>query len=68
LQSDQEIAILEQCLQNLKMANEIINENQPIDLMAEYLKQSYTLLNELLGKNDHSDFIDNLFKHFCIGK
>ena len=41
---------------------------QVIDLISIDLKQAYTCILEILGKNNAEGVLDNIFSKFCLGK
>ena len=41
---------------------------QVIDLISIDLKQAYTCILEILGKNNAEGLLDNIFSKFCLGK
>ena len=45
-----------------------INNNQPIDLLNEYFHKAHQQLLTIIGKTENFNFIDELFKSFCVGK
>ncbi|MDR2461821.1 MAG: tRNA uridine-5-carboxymethylaminomethyl(34) synthesis GTPase MnmE [Mycoplasmataceae bacterium] len=68
LQSKQEIDIMKKIKNNLLYILKIIKNNNPIDLANEYLHEAFDDVLLLLGEKNNYDFINNLFKKFCIGK
>lgn len=53
---------------NLIKAINIMKETNLSDLATEPLEICVSTLSKLLGETNDYDFLDDLFKHFCIGK
>ncbi len=51
----------------LEAKNQALN-GQVIDLISIDLKEAYTCILEILGKNNSFDLLDNIFSKFCLGK
>ncbi len=64
-----------QNLHKIESVNQILNYckeqlliNQPIDLLLEDLHKAHQNILEILGQTQNIDFIEGLFKYFCVGK
>lgn len=68
LPSDNDVKIINHCVDLLNLVISELKKNQPIDLFITFLHQVLDNINDLLGKSEHYDFIDELFKNFCVGK
>ncbi len=55
-------------LEQTRMAIETIKNDQPIDIIAIYLKEAMEDLGEITGENVSEDIISSIFKKFCLGK
>lgn len=62
-------------VQQLKSVVRLLNDSlkalknkQTVDLVAESIHQAYDTLLEIIGEEQNLNFIDELFKHFCVGK
>jgi tRNA modification GTPase len=53
---------------HLKNAEEIYNNTQSGELMAEDLRQAQLCLNEITGEFNTEDLLGRIFSSFCIGK
>ena len=51
----------------LEAKNQALN-GQVIDLISIDLKEAYTCILEILGKNNSFDLLDSIFSKFCLGK
>jgi tRNA modification GTPase len=60
--------LLIQCSNSIDFATEIINKNDPEDLIADELKKAVSKLDEVSGQKVNEDVINNIFSKFCIGK
>lgn len=67
LQSQRQINLLSQCIQNLENASNQL-DIQPLDLIVESYNEALNALNQILGLDYEYDFLDELFKNFCLGK
>ncbi len=57
---------LENCLMHLQVAGD--GRGQPLELVAEELRQAGDQLGRLTGRVDVEDLLDVIFAEFCIGK
>ena len=60
--------LLLQCSNSILFATEILNKNDPEDLIADELKKATSKLDEVSGQKINEDIITNIFSKFCIGK
>lgn len=67
LQSNRQIALLDAAIHHLKEVQTKINI-YPLDLIIEDLNLALDNLNKILGLDYEYDFLDELFKNFCLGK
>lgn len=67
LQSNRQIALLDGAIYHLKDVLVKIN-HYPLDLIIEDLNLALDNLNKILGLDYEYDFLDELFKNFCLGK
>lgn len=68
LQSQRQINLLEQAIHYLEQSISQLNNNVPLDLVIESYNSSLDSLNKVLGLDYEYDFLDELFKNFCLGK
>lgn len=68
LQSQRQISLLEQTIQYLEQSINQLNNDIPLDLIVESYNSSLDSLNKVLGLDYEYDFLDELFKNFCLGK
>jgi tRNA modification GTPase len=59
---------LEQCLDHLRRAHEIVLEDDPAELLALELRGSLDELGAMAGAVYTDDLLDRVFSRFCIGK
>lgn len=62
------INVFESCLNVLQGIHQNIKNNVPIDLILQDLHYVLNNILELLGEKKDFDFINEMFKGFCIGK
>lgn len=67
VQSQRQIALLESIVQLLESSQQKI-ELLPLDLTIEDYSEALTKFNQILGLDSEYDFLDELFKNFCLGK
>lgn len=67
LQSNRQIALLDSAINHLKEALTKI-DIYSLDLIIEDLNLALYNLNKILGLDYEYDFLDELFKNFCLGK
>lgn len=67
LQSNRQIALLDGAIYHLKDVLTKI-DIYPLDLIIEDLNLALDNLNKILGLDYEYDFLDELFKNFCLGK
>jgi len=60
--------LLIQCSNSIDFAMEVINKNDPEDLIADELKKAVSKLDEISGQKVNQEIILNIFSKFCIGK
>lgn len=68
LQSIRQIGVLENIQLCLENAIKNIDEGVSLDLIVSDYEQANLKLNEILGKGNEYDFLDDLFANFCVGK
>lgn len=68
LQSQRQIDVLEFIKSKITNIIEELKNQIPLDLIAQDLEEANFKMNELLGKGTEYDFLDDLFKNFCVGK
>jgi tRNA modification GTPase len=66
LQSNHAIATLENVVNKLLKINVSLKENQMLDLYVEDLHDALKGIDILLGTS--TEFVEEMFKHFCVGK
>ena len=67
-QTIQEIGNLKKIINTINNIQKSIQKKQPIDLIVEDIYKINEYLVELLGESKNIDYLDKLFKNFCIGK
>ena len=68
LSNSRQIALAKKALINMNDAQQSLNDNIPIDMVAIDLKDCFENLGEIIGATYSNEIIDNLFKNFCVGK
>jgi tRNA modification GTPase len=68
LQSNYSINLLERSFEKLLTVRQQIKDNQPIDLILDDLHSVLDNVLEMLGEKKDFDFLNEMFKDFCIGK
>ncbi len=68
LQSQRQISLLEQAIHYLEQSINQLSNSVPLDLVIESYNSSLDSLNKVLGLDYEYDFLDELFKNFCLGK
>ena len=68
LQSNRQIGILENTKYHLENALKSLQNNDPLDLVIYNYEQANLKLTKILGNGNEYDFLDDLFKNFCVGK
>jgi len=53
---------------NLKKAQQILEDNMPIDIISSYMKEIIEELGKITGENVTEDVINEIFSKFCLGK
>ena len=59
---------LETAKTELKLALDLLNQEEPAELVANHLRESMTNLEAIVGRIDNERMLDKLFASFCIGK
>ena len=54
--------------ENLKKAQEVIENKMPIDIISSYMKEIIEELGKITGENVTEDVINEIFSKFCLGK
>ena len=67
LANERQLSLLEKAKEELQ---DFLNEEEeiPIDLKSEHIREAYEDLCEILGKEYRESLIDHLFRNFCVGK
>jgi len=53
---------------NVKKAQEVIEQNMPIDIISSHLKQIIEELGKITGESVTEDVLNEIFAKFCLGK
>ena len=68
LSSSRSISLLKKSLKSLNEVRNGINNNLPIDMVEIDLKNTWSILGEIIGETYTDELIDQLFSQFCLGK
>lgn len=68
LQSDRQLEILKQIIAILSETVQKLHDKTMLDLLQSDFEKCILLLNQLLGETLEFNKLDELFKHFCLGK
>ncbi len=68
LQSSRQINLLKKVIDTLQEIQKDVASGTPLDLVQTSFEICINLLNEILGISFEYDKLDDLFKHFCLGK
>ncbi|GHU47461.1 hypothetical protein FACS1894218_1900 [Bacilli bacterium] len=68
LQSTRAIGLMEQTIENLLAVRKLMMDKEPIDLSSEFLMNAHNSVISILGKEDDFNFINEIFRKFCVGK
>lgn len=68
LQSERQVTLIYQCLQIIDELMVHLKQQEPLDLLQNYFEELINLLNQIIGEAFDYDKLDELFKHFCLGK
>ncbi len=68
LSNARSIALLNSALEKIEESIIAINNNEFIDIVELGIKESWSLLGEIIGETYNDELIDNLFSKFCLGK
>lgn len=63
-----QLGLLNKAKQHLLDAKNQAEQGQVIDIISIDLKLAYTCINEILGRNNSEDLLNNIFSKFCLGK
>ena len=59
---------IQKAINNLKLANDSLEKNMPIDIIAISLKDVLSNLGEITGEEASEEIINEIFSRFCLGK
>jgi len=60
--------LIEKAIQNVKEAQNTVNNKMPIDIIAINIKDAIENLSKITGENVSEDVIKEIFSRFCLGK
>jgi len=60
--------LLDEALSLVKLVQENIKNEIPLDIISIDLRRIYDILGEINGESYDEDLLDELFKRFCVGK
>lgn len=66
--SERHKQLIDEALGLLDLCVESNRQGLPLDFVAEDLRLATDKLCEILGKNISDEVVDNIFRHFCVGK
>jgi tRNA U34 5-carboxymethylaminomethyl modifying GTPase MnmE/TrmE len=55
-------------VEQLQGVKDLIHQKMTLDLAIEYLHHAMNSLMGILGNGKEYNFVDQLFKNFCVGK
>lgn len=61
-------ALIQQALNNILEAINIVKNNIEVDIVSINVKQSIIKLGEITGEDASADVVDKIFEKFCLGK
>lgn len=61
-------SIIDKAIKNLDKANEAIEKNMPVDIIAIYLNDVLSNLGEITGDVASEEVLKEIFSRFCLGK
>jgi tRNA modification GTPase len=59
---------LENAKTQLEMANRLLKDEDPAELVASHMREAMSQLEAIVGRIDNERMLDKLFSSFCIGK
>ena len=59
---------IDHALRTLKEAEKALNINEPIEVIALFLRESLDYLGEIIGVVTTEDVLNRIFSEFCVGK
>lgn len=59
---------IERCVDRILTAQQLINQDMPVDLVADEIRIANREVDSLVGRIDVEDLLDEIFRSFCIGK
>ena len=66
--SARQIGLIRNAKDSLIEAISLINDDREIDLITQELYSSYDYISSVVGEGKNIDFVDEIFKRFCLGK
>ena len=60
--------LIHKAMQSIEKAQECIENDMTIDIIAIYIKETLENLGEITGNNVSEDIINKIFSKFCLGK
>lgn len=68
LSNSREIAKVNLANKSIKNAIKSVDEEMPLEMIAEDIKEAFDLLGEIIGVTYKDELLDELFYKFCLGK
>ncbi|MDR3330001.1 MAG: tRNA uridine-5-carboxymethylaminomethyl(34) synthesis GTPase MnmE [Mycoplasmataceae bacterium] len=68
LQSNRSIGLMQNVVEELQIVKSLLKDKQPIDLSMEHLHGALDSIHRITGHSKEYNFIDELFRKFCVGK
>ncbi|MEW6739301.1 MAG: tRNA uridine-5-carboxymethylaminomethyl(34) synthesis GTPase MnmE [Nitrospirota bacterium] len=59
---------IDRALKSLKDAEDALKRNEPLEVVALFLRESLDSLGEIIGEVTTEDILNKIFSEFCIGK
>ena len=66
--NSRQIASLERALYDLECAVRVADNGEGMEIISLYLKEALTDIDEMRGTGLSEQVLDEIFKHFCVGK
>ncbi len=68
IDSERQKWLLEKCLEELRLFRTGMEQEVPLDLVAQDIKEALDCLGEITGEITSTDILQNMFSKFCVGK
>ncbi|MBZ4218487.1 tRNA uridine-5-carboxymethylaminomethyl(34) synthesis GTPase MnmE [Mycoplasma tauri] len=68
LNNSRQLALIKKAYNSIKDGIKAIEDGYDLDVVIIDIRQAWSSIADIIGRSDNEDLLDDMFKHFCLGK